>query len=790
MGINTNIWGAPETWVDSRNNSNLNNSDVKVGASGYSTYADQYSAERIPLNNIDISPCFWGISSESIWGSMYAAYCYAPDGLENPVEIGEKLVTESRENGSLPLMLIDSTMASPLQYGLGYGKRYTPVESNIMSDNVPYTRDIVLDFNYQKVICYPQLLVMTENHVTEYTALETYFNPNNSNFRDSHPYICAITYTMYLGAAGSRIGESSGIVPLIPYSFLGNNEQYESRYEFSGNGFSALKTSYITNDSNAGVILSCDNTGDEVTVNYNTPNATVATDDSGYRYRYCVNEPARDEYYPVPLYVHDDSGLWKYIRSSSTWWNVACVIDIRGKDIDELREYVLKQIAYLGFPFIVAYADRQKAIGETGVYLPVFDDNGVTTGEFSEGDAALEQRNAGWIDGRQSGYDPNRPPTPGGEDRGDLTNSYANRFTNAGGLSQYVVSEEEVIKLAAFLNGRYLPTAADLDADFKGTNPQQYVVSVQKYPFSLPNAGGTADIYVGQQNTGIEGKPLFATFGQIGVLPINNASTFDFGSIDLSDPEYMSGNFLDYQKKLLLYMPFVGTEELDPRLYFGHVLGLIYRIDYNTGAVAAEIKRDGLTMETKTGTISITVPFMAADMGSFQNQLAQLSYAKDLAKIKGAGTALSAGFTMAAGAQGTMSAGQPPLAALANLAQSGVQLAANATQLSQLDYQIEHTAPNVGTISTAAAANAFFMDARARLVVVFPSMLPGYNAQEYSHIIGNACCKTGNLGSFTGFTVCSTADLSGVTTKGSAARIPTEAEKELIRKVLLTGIYL
>lgn len=789
MGINTDIWGTPETWELYTYSSGYTPAEIKTPESARYDYKKIYDLGSIDLNTIDLSPCFWGMGKASMFAQAQYISAHYDGDLSVPV-LTVTPISQSAPNDK-PLMF---AMGSPSDTTVAprYDRRYSPDRSSSPSSN-NYTQRIVTSFNYQKIIAYPYIYAENDNHSGTWYSLKSYIDNYTTRQNDYH-YIKSMGLAYYMGAKGERAGVDvyrGGILPFTVEKYDGFTGTYSDRMFWaraSGMDFLSISSASSTSSAQANSLFATLNDG--YGNQYVTPNATVATADTGFRYKYCLATSTSDTSAPPIYYFNPDDDLWEYACLRQNSWRVDVFIDAATHSAEDIHDYFMRQTAFFGLPFIYDETHYNNGIGDIGVYLPIFDDNGITTGEFAEGDAALEQRNAEWIDGRQSGYDPNRPPTPGGEDRGDLTNSYANRYTNAGGLSQYVVSEEEVIKLAAFLNGRYLPTAADLDADFKGTNPQQYVVSVQKYPFSLPNAGGTADIYVGQQNTGIEGKPLFATFGQIGVLPINNASTFDFGTIDLSDPEYMSGNFLDYQKKLLLYMPFVGTEELDPRLYFGHVLGLVYRIDYNTGAVAAEIKRDGLTMETKTGTISITVPFMAADMGSFQNQIAQLSYAKDLAKIKGAGTALSAGFTMAAGAQGTMSSGQPPLAALSNLTQAGVQLAANATQLSQLDYQLEHTAPTVGTISTAAAANAFFMDARARLVVVFPSMLAGYNAQEYSHIIGNACCKTGNLGSFSGFTVCSTADLSGVATKGSAARIPTEAEKELIRKALLTGIYL
>lgn len=782
MAINETIWGAPETWVNSRNNSDLNNSDVKVGASGYSTYADQYTAERIALNEIDTSPCFWGISSASMWGSMYAAYAYAPNGLESPIEIGEKLVSEPHENG-LPLMLIDSTMASPLQYGLGYGKRYTPVESNIMGDNAPYTRDVVLDFNYQKILCYPQLLVMTENYTTEYATFETYFDPNNSNYRDSHPYICAITYTMYLGSAGSRIGESSGIVPLIPYSFSGNNEQYESRYEFSADGFSALKTSYITNSTNAGIILSCDNTGAEITVNYNTPNATVATDDTGYRYRYCINEPNSDDYYPVPLYVHDDSGLWEYIRISSTWWDIACVIDIQNKDIADVREYILKQIAYLGFPFIVAYADRQKAIGTAGVYLPVFDENGVTTGDYVEGADALELPNAEWTDGRSSGYDPNRPPTPDDGDTGDLNNVGAplNRFTSHSytvwALYGENLSNNDLRSIISAVNNMYITDPDGVkqwQLDFKGANPSDYIVGLYAYPLSLPHTETSYTFTLGA-----------VEFDSINVNKYSGDGYFSFGSVDFKNLAFY-GDFRDYPpySSAEIYIPFCGTTSIDLPFFVGHSMTVIMFYDIYTGACSAAIYRDGVTLyKVLNGQIGVQIPLTSVRAGDYQNNIHALENALKQNEMRLATSALTLG--LSAGA--AVATGGASLALGVGAVAGSAGMLGTAQERDNIEYKLQHTQPAPAQTGASETQNGYRVGGKyVKLYIKRAKMLSTYNEAEYAHTVGHACVINTTINSVctegkNSLIQCSNVDLSGVTA--------TAAEISAIQNLLTSGVY-
>ena len=467
---------------------------------------------------------------------------------------------------------------------------------------------------------------------------------------------------------------------------------------------------------------------------------------------------------------------------------------------NSFADEVKKQLAYIGLPFVLRQSYASENFGSDNVYLPVFDANRCTTGNYYNGQASLSLPNSSW----QWIYEldelpPDEEPDPGTTtgDIGDLTNTVPNRYSNAGGLQQWVVSQQTLIQLGAYLNGTYLPTSADLDADFKGTDPTQYIVSVQKYPYDIPYQGTSGTIHIGKNSSGLSGYQLFATWGGIGVLPINSYVTEDFGYIEIP---YFFEDFRDYQSKILLFMPFIGTVELDPRLYIGTAVKLIYNIDYNTGAVCAEIKRRAvsddhierwLTMETKTSTISITVPFMAANMGQYQNQLAALDYSKEMTKIKGVQTALSTGFQLGSAAIGSYSSGSAPgMGQLSAIASGTMQLAANATQLDYIDYQIEHTAPSIGTLSTASAANSFFMDDRARILIVRPQMIAGYNASKYSHTIGNACCKTGKISEFSGLLVCSTAILSDVHTRDLAPLQATEQEKKLLKAALQNGIYL
>lgn len=445
-----------------------------------------------------------------------------------------------------------------------------------------------------------------------------------------------------------------------------------------------------------------------------------------------------------------------------------------------INTVIIHELAFLGLPFVNGWStnyDTQN-IGDADVYLPVFDEHMLTTGLSARGSAALELPNALWGDvfsDTMPAYDPSYDPTPspGGDekDRGDLTNTTPRRYGTSG-TKKYVMSAATVNSLQSYLNVSYVPSSADFTKDFKGTNPADYIVSVQRYPFPISHISTAANVVIGGLDTEISAYPL-----ETDLIPAQKF--YNFGEISI-DPYY--DDFRDYQSKITLIMPFIGSVDLDPRLYIGHTVGLKYNIDYDTGSVAAEIKRDGLTLETKTATISITIPFFAANMGSYQNALASTEFAIEQSKLKQiagiTSTALSTGGAIASGG---MVSDTTQLGMAGGLLGGVTSMVGGLMQQQQLEYQLEHTAPAVGSVSVAAPANAFYLDDRARIIISRPQMLRGYNAQNYAHTVGNACALAGTLGSFSGYTVAGACDLSGIAA--------TAQEKKMIKQLLQAGVY-
>ena len=450
------------------------------------------------------------------------------------------------------------------------------------------------------------------------------------------------------------------------------------------------------------------------------------------------------------------------------------------------KDDVLRDVAFLGFWFsedatVARTGKTGTACDSSLMHIPVFDRNGVTTGAWKSGTDAAQEPNAEW----NNPYEDN-PYKPGGDDddgdSGDITSSTPPRYSNSAGLNYYVCTETDIYNLLGYLNGTYLPTYDTNVADFKGTNPQEYIVSCQKYPFELPHIPGAYEIKIGRVSTGIDAYPLVLTsFNSSGSLfPINSVATFSFGSLYV--PKHFN-DFRDYLSRLVIQLPFIGSYDLDPKIYIGNSLSVDYVIDYNTGSVAALLYRNELCIEVHTGTISISAPFFASNMGAYQNTLASLQFGIEQSKIKQisgiASTAISMGGALAGAASGVSEIGAAGIAG--GLISGASSMASGLLQQQQIQYQIEHTVPSTASISTASPGNAFLMDDRARLLIYRPRML-SYNADSYAKSVGYACAQSGKLGSFAGYTVAAAIDLDGVPA--------TAPEKAKIKQLLQAGIYI
>ena len=443
------------------------------------------------------------------------------------------------------------------------------------------------------------------------------------------------------------------------------------------------------------------------------------------------------------------------------------------------KEKVMRDVAYLGFWF--ADDVETASTGFTGtecdspkMHIPLFDEDGVTTGEWLSGPDAANADNAKWQDPFKSNpYNPNKPgPSPDPPGPGPAptpappkpenntgyrnTNDYRNVQFNPFNL--YALTEAELQQFLDFVNGMYTDTTDPdaekkaLDVDFKGSNPMDYIIGLYGYPFTL-QAFSYGNMSIGPVDTGITAHYI---------IPGQSGGAFHFGSIDING---YTNDFRDYPPytSMELYVPFMGTVEIDPALYIGKKLGLDYVYDYYTGNAMAKIYViDGdqeILDKTIDGSICVSLPVTATNMAQYQKSIHETK-STILGKVFDTVGSLSPSKGLKMAAASGNEAGV--LGALPDLFEIGRDAVKSAYDIS---YEITHNQPKISVTGTSSPQLAINMSNTPVLLRKVANTLPGYveNRLEYSKTVGNATAESGRVNDFDGLIKVSDITFSNIT---------------------------
>ena len=450
---------------------------------------------------------------------------------------------------------------------------------------------------------------------------------------------------------------------------------------------------------------------------------------------------------------------------------------------ESVKALLLHEIAFYGFPFTWRPDSDSltSSIGDNNVYVPEFDSHMITTGAYKKGVDALTLPNALWqnvFDDTIPTYDPTyKPETPAGDenDSGALDNSIYRNIRLGGSNYFYALNETELHNFINFVNGLYLGDADDtqLKLDFKGSNPNDYIVGVFAYPFNIPNVVHASNIYLGCVESTVNAN----------VVRQSDTGYFSFGSltVDENNFDFLRGDFRDYAPytQIELYIPLCGTVELDAAFYVGHTITVDGIYDINTGSLTMRILRDNIVDRTFDASIAVQIPITSRNMGDYQNNIHQMRMNLINASIGGVQTAEKT----VTGAIAQSQSNNP----LSGLSESGFDIGASGFAAGQAianaKYQLSHTQPRPCMTSTASSANSIQMYNKCILFVKRAKMLSGFSAETYGKTVGYACLKNTTLSDtdISGFTICSDCDLSG---------IPATADEiNAIQNALHNGIY-
>ena len=181
--------------------------------------------------------------------------------------------------------------------------------------------------------------------------------------------------------------------------------------------------------------------------------------------------------------------------------------------------------------------------------------------------------------------DPIEPPNPPGWDPSD-----------SGFLKIFIPSQTVLGLLSSKLwDDNFFETLKKFISD-----PRDAIISLGCVPFNV-TPSGTAEIKVGIIGTGISSAYVNSPYVDI-----------DCGGVAI---EPILNGYTDYSPftDMYLYLPYIGSVQLDTDIYMGKTLNITYRCDILTGDCVAFLKVNNSIKATYNGNLRFSVPMTSAD---------------------------------------------------------------------------------------------------------------------------------------------------------------------------------
>lgn len=196
----------------------------------------------------------------------------------------------------------------------------------------------------------------------------------------------------------------------------------------------------------------------------------------------------------------------------------------------------------------------------------------------------------------------------------------------SGFLKVYKMSQIELNKVCQAL---YSDTLLDaIKTAF--VNPLDFIVSLMVFPTN-PEVGGTENLKFGKWTAAATGGVLPLGVDVTGARLSSEFKVIDFGTVQI--PENW-GNFLDYsQTAIELYLPFVGTVNIDVSECMGGSINVQYTVDFFTGMCVANVLCErsfnlpsgklipNRAQHAYQGNCAIQIPLSATNYGSMVGSL-------------------------------------------------------------------------------------------------------------------------------------------------------------------------
>lgn len=770
---NPDIWGSPDTWrapnylddggeVCDRIGGRLPVFDSSLeGNQKFWLKTGIDVGKLIYGQPLDASCCPWRIKGDSYWISGVKQLSFA--GRDNPI-LEYAYTRDTRGNGCplmiSPLTTLDGCLFDPLYIWQpdytqpGYD---TPVTLQQTSP--------LLQFDYSKIVIVPSIRASeTPGGTTTRYGLDEYINGAIS----TKPYIQSLNFRVWTRDSNNVMRDSDGMLKLHPFGAVtaGANVSmpalaedyitYQSMFDGDSYNVSGHGDSFV--DLNPDLIKSSSkDTNDAI---YN----------NGHKLLYIAC--------PEDAEITIDTSEWE-VRAS---WQADA-------------EWITRQYAMLGFWVWAGGDGTGTSAGAPNAWdptnpdehtiIPIFDDYGTTTGDYLRGAAALTAPAATWTTNVFSDDiyhgEPPYDPTNYDDDNKTIFNtiSIQNKSQNV-----YVFTQSNSNDPLTYLYATSFDSAEAQFAvkNFLSVSPIDCVQSVMFFPINIVEWVGTTDStqYIYSLSEVPEADVVYGNVkSEIKARKLNDRTAIlDMGYIDI----YRKFNdFRDFEPytSIMLYVPFCGYTQIDCSTFMGKRLKIKYIIDFITGGCTACILANNLCVQTVNGQMGVQIPVTGA-------QTAQIRQAFDAAQLQYKQSQMStaasiAGLTIGVAATiATQGATAPMLGMAGTNAISTLIGAQKAEQ--RLDFELSHMTTPFKTVGGTSSAIGFQMELTPRAIITRPKMLAGYNAEVYGATNGYACCSTGKLSQYSGYTQCASVVLDGINA--------TAEEKIMLNTLLLKGVIL
>lgn len=453
-----------------------------------------------------------------------------------------------------------------------------------------------------------------------------------------------------------------------------------------------------------------------------------------------------------------------------------------GITYDEFADYLKKQLAYLGFRFCIDANHLKDDINSQYFFIPVIDENGVTTGNYYTADSTEAQNlpNNSWNTNvyEQTPYDGTDDVEDDDPNNYDETNTTILNTTGMGIRFQnyYIVEPSKIVPLIGYLYSD-LPTNQPL-TDYLTNNPIDCVVSFMQFPFEIEpikddqNPTGEREVFFGKVNSHIYVKGL--TKSLITLIDCGECTYYSpFGAIDFRsyEPYYTAE----------IYLPYCGNVKLNPSIFLNAnnttKIKVKYLVDLITGACIAMVYRDNLVVEMSTGQIGVKLPITGVQCADLQRDITN----KQSSLRTSRNTALASVAKTIVNTAGAVSGSPAEMVG----AFSNVMSSLNSIENNKIaQYNIEHVQVPYNVKGGASPLTDYAFEQFPRITFRRPVMLPEYeeHPEIYAHSVGYACIISDTISNYSGYAEITGVDLSGI--------VATDEEKVMIKNYLESGVYL